>query len=378
MANLIQSKGVHNNLAGFEERLTGYCATITSDHAYIHGAISFTVPFSSAALAAAGEYKIGITTPSVASGKFIHWRPTFISSSANIAQMKFYEGSVYTGGTSIQPFNRNRSRPDMYGDMQANLGVTAALTGVLAVTTKAGGNFANQPAGTKVTVVSSNNVADKIPTATIYGTITGATTTVTSEVIQLDGTTAVDSVITTWQNILGIELSAACTGTVTLKDGAAATIITIAPAALSAGIEIPTVTNAREQSITAVASGTSTKVVGAMGFGVTGAAISSAIALNGASAVTFPGAFFSTISKVFIGAAESARNISVTIPEKNLSVFTVGGGGGQNNRTGGAGASDMELILAPATNYVIVIKNIGATDATDINGEIMYYEESGY
>jgi hypothetical protein len=321
---------------------------------------------------------MGFTTPSIESGKFIHWRPAYMSSSANIGQMKLYEGSVFNGGTAIQPYNRNRARSTNYGDMQANLAVTAALTGVPTVTTKAGGNFANQPAGNTISIVSNNNVADKIPTATIYGTITGATATVTSEVLQLNGTIAVTGLIDTWQNILGIELSAACAGTITLKNSAAATIITIASGTLTAGVEIPTVTNVREQRMTAVASGTSTKIVGAIGTGPTGSAVSSAIALNGASAVTFPGNIFSTVSKVFIGAAESARTVSVTIPEKLLSTYSVGGGGGQNNRSGGQGAADMELVLAPATNYVVVLKNIGATDATDVDGEIFYYEEEGH
>lgn len=89
-----------------QENLTGYTATISSDHAYIHDGIAFTAIVNAGTISAA--YDIAFTTPTVASGKFIHWRPTGITSSSNYVQFALYEGDAFTGGTDVTPINRNR------------------------------------------------------------------------------------------------------------------------------------------------------------------------------------------------------------------------------------------------------------------------------
>jgi len=93
-------------LNSFKEELTGYIGTIDLDHAYIHDGIAFTSIIDTGSISAA--YDIAFTTPTVASGKYIHWRPTGITSSANYVQFTLYEGDTYTAGTAVTPINRNR------------------------------------------------------------------------------------------------------------------------------------------------------------------------------------------------------------------------------------------------------------------------------
>lgn len=89
-----------------QEPLTGFQASISSDHAYIHDGIGFTAIIDTGSISAA--YDIAFKTPTVASGKFIHYRPLGITSSANYVGVTLYEGDSYTGGTAVTPVNRNR------------------------------------------------------------------------------------------------------------------------------------------------------------------------------------------------------------------------------------------------------------------------------
>lgn len=194
-----------------------------------------------------------------------------------------------------------------------------------AIGTGTAGNFANQPAGAKVTAVSGNNVADKIPTLTIYGTKTGATAVVTSETIQLNGTTEVDTVEATWQTILGLELSAACTGTVTVKD-AGGTIITIAAGTLSKGVVNVAAgsQNAYGSVVRIVAGGASTKVVGVIGVSPAGAAISACAALNGNTEKDIAATRFGAVTKILIGDVATGTVATVNTAAAESSVPCVG------------------------------------------------------
>ena len=359
--------------------ITGYPVFVSSDHTYIHQGNGFSLIAVTTALAAAGTYKVGFTTPNIEPQKYIHWRPAQFSSSGNAVRHRLYEGSVYSAGTPVQPINRNRNRTSQISNMVFYRGATAALTGNLTITTKAGTAFANQPGGSKVTAVSDNDVEDKLISLTVYGTKTGATATVTSETIALNGTTAVDTVLATWQNILALELSAASTGTITVKNGAAATIITIAAGTLSKGIETPTITNAREQIVDIVAGGGATTMpVGIIGTAADGSVLTSVIALNGATVVPMNSSIFNTLTKVLIGAVESTRTVSVTIPEKIISSSTVGSGGTSSRSGGVGGGSDLEIVLQPNTSYVAYFENIGVATATDIDVDFFFYEEEGF
>ena len=206
-------------------------------------------------------------------------------------------------------------------------GVVAPIIGTQAtIGTGTAGNFGNQPAGTKITVVSDNNVADKIPTITIYGTITGATATVTSETIQLNGTTPVDSVITTWQTILGWELSEACIGTVTVKDGSAAAIESIAGGVLSKGVVNIAAgsQNAYGSVVRIVAGGASTKAVGVIGVSPAGAAISAVAALNGNTEKDIAATRFGAVTKILIGDVATGTVATVKTAAAETSVACVG------------------------------------------------------
>jgi hypothetical protein len=372
------AKRNHPNFAGCEENLTGFLTNISSDHNYIHQGLGFSLVAVTTALAAAGTWKIGFTTPAVSTGKYLHWRPAQFSSSGNNVRHRLYEGSVYTVGTPQQPINRNRNRANLDSKTVFYIGATAALTGNLTITTKAGGGFANQPAGDGVEALS-DNAADVGQILTIYGTKTGATTTITEESIVLNGATFAATILQTWQNILGASLSAACAGTVTIREASTnATIITIAAGTLTAGIETPTITNAREQIVNIIASGASTMPVGIIGTGADGSALTSVTALNGATAKAMNTSIFKTLSKVLIGAVESARNVSVTIPDKIISSTSVGSASTSSRSGGNGGGSDLELILQPATQYVAYFENIGTVTATDIDVDFFFYQEEAF
>ena len=89
-----------------QECLTGFQASISSDHAYIHDGIAFTSVINTGSISAA--YDIAFTTPTVASGKFIHWRPIGIQTSADYALFTLYEGDSFADGSAVTPINRNR------------------------------------------------------------------------------------------------------------------------------------------------------------------------------------------------------------------------------------------------------------------------------
>lgn len=89
-----------------QESLTGYKATISSDHAYIHDGIAFIALVNTGSISAA--YDIAFTTPAATDGKFIHWRPIGFTTSANYIYWELTEGETASSGTTVTPINRNR------------------------------------------------------------------------------------------------------------------------------------------------------------------------------------------------------------------------------------------------------------------------------
>lgn len=117
-------------LRDFQEELTGYLAQISSDHSYVHKGLAYTAIVETGSISAA--YDIAFTTPSLASGKYIHWRPIGISSSADYVGFKLYEGDSFSSGTDVTPVNRNRSMSPNTSQMQAFVkGATATPTGTI-------------------------------------------------------------------------------------------------------------------------------------------------------------------------------------------------------------------------------------------------------
>lgn len=185
----------------------------------------------------------------------------------------------------------------------------------------AGGNFANQPAGGAVQVLSSD-AADK-QVVTIYYTKTDATATVSSETLTLNGVTPVDSSIATIQTVLGVAISAAHAGTITVqKKTGGDDIVTIASGTLSAGIHPTTAAEAYGAIPTIKGGGAGTKKFGVIGTGVDGLPLTFVGALNGSSDVDIGTAPFNTVDVVLIGDVESSVN--ATVKTKDADTNTLG------------------------------------------------------
>lgn len=131
------------------ENFTGFLTIISSDHNYIHQGIGFSVVYQVSALGAGAKVYLGITTPSGASGKYIHFRPTGFSSTDSGVVGKIYENLSYTGGSSVTPFNRNRVSTTTSSSTVAT-GVTAtpgAQLVVAAASVGSGGNPTSSAGG---------------------------------------------------------------------------------------------------------------------------------------------------------------------------------------------------------------------------------------
>ena len=89
------------------EKFTGFLTEISSDHNYIHQGLGLTAIINTGSISVA--YDIAFKTPTVASGKYVHWRPAGITSSADYVDVQLTETETYTGGTTITPINRNRN-----------------------------------------------------------------------------------------------------------------------------------------------------------------------------------------------------------------------------------------------------------------------------
>ena len=121
---------IKSMFSAIDRFVKGYIV-VQSDHSYIHDGIGFTAISALGSISSATY--IGFETPTVASGKFIHWRPTGLTSSANYVQVTLYEGDTYTGGTSVAPINRNRNLSTNHvSDMQEyKYGVTSSPSGTI-------------------------------------------------------------------------------------------------------------------------------------------------------------------------------------------------------------------------------------------------------
>lgn len=190
--------------------------------------------------------------------------------------------------------------------------VTAAEAGTT-IDSSTGGDFGNQPANDGIEVLSSD-AGDTTQTVTVWGTTTG-TDTVVTETIALDGTTPVPSVKLDWGQILGVELSASCDGTVTVQEASGgADITTILTTVLTAGIvDVPAADQyAYNVPPTAVAGGASTKQIGLVGTNPAGTTIYDSQALNGTTAVTM-NVEFNTVTRLLVGDVAAASTVTVAV-----------------------------------------------------------------
>ena len=188
------------------------------------------------------------------------------------------------------------------------------------------GNFGNQPANDGVELISDN--AADTQDATAWYTRNGEGDTVFSETVTLTGTSQVALTHTDVQLVLAVELSAAATGTVTIREASAnATITTITAGNTTAGIEDVDAANQNAYNLEpeAVADGASTKQVGLIGTDEDGNELFDSQALSGTTAVTFNDTF-KTVTRVLVG--DVATGTAVT--------FRVGSEEDEHRRTGKA------------------------------------------
>jgi len=179
------------------------------------------------------------------------------------------------------------------------------------LTATAGGGFTNQPTNDGIEIVSSDNT-DLTQTITLYGTLNGAATVLVTETLTLTGTTQLDSAHLDWDVLLGARLSAVCTGTITIREASAnATITTIAPAALTAGIAAATASNAYGLIPRHDASDTTTAAICLRGTGLDGVAIEIVDALNDTTEEDHGTTPFATVTEILLGAVAGTRTVTI-------------------------------------------------------------------
>jgi len=174
----------------------------------------------------------------------------------------------------------------------------------------AGDAFTNQPANDGVEVIS-DAAGDTTQTITLYGVRNGALTTLVTETITLLGTTQAVSTITNWYTILGARLSAACAGTITIREASGnAAITTIAAASLTAGIHAGTSTQAYGLVPRRDGSGASTATIGCMGVGIDGTTKYTAAAMDGTTEGDFGSTPYGTVVEWYLGGLEAGVNVN--------------------------------------------------------------------
>ena len=186
----------------------------------------------------------------------------------------------------------------------------------------AGGNFANQPANDGIEVIS-DSAGDTTQSITLIGTLNGAATVIVTETLSLNGTTQVVSSHTNWGVLLAARLSAACAGTITIREASGnATITTISASNLTAGIATATSTQAYGLVPRRDGSGASTAYIGALGTGLDGAALYVAAAMDGTTEGDFGSTPFATVTEWYIGAVASTVNVNcLTNEASDASVY---------------------------------------------------------
>lgn len=122
-------------LNAFQEPVTKYVGQIDTDHAYIHAGLAYKAIIDLGSIS--GATNIGFKTPSASNGKYIHWRPAKISTSADYLSYKLYEGDTYTSGSAVTPVNLNRPMakafPSEFSTTMQDFksGVTSSPTGTV-------------------------------------------------------------------------------------------------------------------------------------------------------------------------------------------------------------------------------------------------------
>jgi hypothetical protein len=200
--------------------------------------------------------------------------------------------------------------------------VDSTLSGTT-IKSNAGLQFTNQPANDGVELVSSSAL-DVTQTATIWYTRTGGGNTVSTETKTITGTTQVVFTDVDVDNVLAVELSATCAGTVTFREASGnATIVALTTGVNSSGKIATTTPAAYNQAPTAVANIATVAVVGILGTDEDGAALLASIPLTGTTLVTFPDTF-KTVTYLLLGVPTTATTVTVKVGAQDNTGICVG------------------------------------------------------
>jgi len=175
---------------------------------------------------------------------------------------------------------------------------------------EAGASFAVQPSNDGVEIVSSS-AADVTQTVTLYGTLNGAATVLVTETLTLTGVTQVVSAHLDWGVIMGIRLSAATVGNVTVREASGnVTIKAITAGDLTAGISPAATSNAYGLIPRHDQSDAGTAAVCVVGTGLDGAVINIIDTMNGTTEEDHGTTPFATVTEFYTGAVDSGVNIN--------------------------------------------------------------------
>lgn len=172
-----------NSVTGNEltiDKFTDAQVVLQGDHHYIHKGLAFQYACTFS-LGNAATKTCVIKTPS--NGKYIHWRPTRVSTVTSAIKVELYEKPTYTGGTVLTAQNVNRN--------STLLASTVLLDGTISVSNNgtllsidalgAGGNpskVAGGAAGNENEIVLKHDEEYLL----IFTNLTSTTTVVTADV----------------------------------------------------------------------------------------------------------------------------------------------------------------------------------------------------
>ena len=309
------------------------------------------------------------------SDKYPYIMPLYFNSTTGPIEISTFVVDVYSGGTEIDPINLNtRKNTDAEGVFK--YGPTGYQTTM--ISTVAGGNFANQPAGDTIEIVSSS--ADDITqSVTIYGTSSAAVSTLRTETLDLTGTSAVTSEHDDWQEIYAVELSAECAGTITVREGSGdAAITTITTGNTTAGIT--EVSEANQASYGRVpyhdASGVSTANVCLIGTDSDDESISSIDALNGTTEEAHGTIEFKTVTRVLIGAVASGVDVTILTSgeQRLLREYVLGSTGAPKSPRAGSGGTLRVLRPTQTAIFYLIAENKDSVNASTFELGINWIE----
>ncbi len=164
--------------------------------------------------------------------------------------------------------------------------------------------------GDTVTIVSA--AAGDTQTATVYGLTVGGVGQ--SETLTLTGTTPVVGTAT-WSRILGVSLSSAAVGTITVRgasfNGSTITAFTLLAAAVEAGLKLIDNVTGNNDTVDIVADGVTTQVVLVIGLDETGSSQVEKVALTGTTPVTTAGSW-SRVTALAVAHVAIARTLTLS------------------------------------------------------------------